>query len=320
MASGGEGDLPLTRHRPTGELRVVKIYRGDRRRDAEALSILAKADPAHVVVIHDSGQHGGRWWEAMDYCEHGSLSELIACEGLKLSPPLGSRRKLLPGRCRVLTEGVAMSFLRRSQPPKEPDAVYAQIEIMRDETAANERDNRGLQNRPRYTKARDTLIGMGAEAVPTLIEALQQSLDANEEKHQLPADIVNLLGKIGDPRAIEPLSSLLHGSMPTFAAVALGTIGSPDAKAVLLGALETEELREYAAKGLAFTRSGDPEIVTALLRATDDTRYWVAGAAIHALAELRATAATEKLTLLAENADEDRVRAAARSALAQLGA
>jgi serine/threonine protein kinase len=84
MASGGEGDLLLTRYRPSEELRVVKIYRGDRRRDAEALSLLKEADPAHVVVIYDSGQHGGRWWEAMEYCEHGSLVELIASEGPKL--------------------------------------------------------------------------------------------------------------------------------------------------------------------------------------------------------------------------------------------
>ena len=86
MASGGEGDLLLVRHRASGELRVVKIYRGDRRRDERALELLSKADPAHAVVIYDSGQHGGRWWEVMEYCEHGSLTDLIAREGPKLSP------------------------------------------------------------------------------------------------------------------------------------------------------------------------------------------------------------------------------------------
>lgn len=86
MASGGEGDLLLTRYRPTGELRVVKIYRLDRRRDERALELLSKADPAHVVEIHDSGQYGGRWWEVMEYCEHGSLLNLIAEEGPAFSP------------------------------------------------------------------------------------------------------------------------------------------------------------------------------------------------------------------------------------------
>jgi serine/threonine protein kinase len=85
MASGGEGDLLLARHRPSGELRVVKIYRVDRRRDERALDLLSKADPAHVVAIHESGQHGGRWWEVMEYCEHGSLVDLIADEGPALS-------------------------------------------------------------------------------------------------------------------------------------------------------------------------------------------------------------------------------------------
>lgn len=85
MASGGEGDLLLARHRPSGEKRVVKIYRGDRRRDERALEILSAADPAHVVVIHESGQYGGRSWEVMEYCEHGSLVDLIAREGPRLS-------------------------------------------------------------------------------------------------------------------------------------------------------------------------------------------------------------------------------------------
>ncbi len=85
MASGGEGDLLLTHHRPTGETRVVKIYRGERGRDERALELLSEADRDHVVVIHDSGQHGGRWWEVMEYCEHGSLVDLIAREGPGLS-------------------------------------------------------------------------------------------------------------------------------------------------------------------------------------------------------------------------------------------
>ena len=85
MASGGEGDLLLARHHPSGELRVVKIYRVDRRRDERALELLSEADPAHVVHIHDSGQHGGRWWEVMEYCEHGSLADMIARQGPKFS-------------------------------------------------------------------------------------------------------------------------------------------------------------------------------------------------------------------------------------------
>lgn len=85
MASGGEGDLLLVRHKPSDELRVVKIYRSNRQRDERALELLSKADRDHVVVIHESGQHSGRWWEVMEYCQHGSLVDLMSREGPQLS-------------------------------------------------------------------------------------------------------------------------------------------------------------------------------------------------------------------------------------------
>ncbi|OJU80555.1 MAG: hypothetical protein BGO11_07490 [Solirubrobacterales bacterium 70-9] len=85
LAAGGEGDLLLTRHGPTGEQRVVKIYRVDRRRDQRAIEVLAEADPEHVVKIYEFGEYGGRSWEVMEYCELGSLADLFVREGPKLS-------------------------------------------------------------------------------------------------------------------------------------------------------------------------------------------------------------------------------------------
>jgi serine/threonine protein kinase len=85
MASGGEGDLLLVRHRESGELRVVKIYRGERRRDEEALKILSSALKEHVVKVYESDRTDGRYWEVMEYCEQGSLADLIANEGPRFS-------------------------------------------------------------------------------------------------------------------------------------------------------------------------------------------------------------------------------------------
>ncbi len=86
MGSGGEADLLLARHRESGGQRVVKIYRGDRHRDETALEILSNADRDHVVAIEDSGQFRNRWWEVMEYCEEGSLADLIAREGPHIPP------------------------------------------------------------------------------------------------------------------------------------------------------------------------------------------------------------------------------------------
>jgi serine/threonine protein kinase len=85
LAQGGEGDLLLTRHLPTDEERVVKIYRGQRRRDERAHELLRSADHAHVVVIHEWGESGGRFWEVMEYCRYGSLADLAGREGPALS-------------------------------------------------------------------------------------------------------------------------------------------------------------------------------------------------------------------------------------------
>ena len=42
------------------------------------------ADPAHVVRLEAWGQDAGRWWELMEYVEHGSLRALLEREGPKL--------------------------------------------------------------------------------------------------------------------------------------------------------------------------------------------------------------------------------------------
>ncbi len=85
MASGGEGDLLLVRHRESGERRVVKIYRGERRRDEQALEVLSGALEQHVVKVYKSGRTDGRSWEVMEYCEQGSLADLIEGEGPRFS-------------------------------------------------------------------------------------------------------------------------------------------------------------------------------------------------------------------------------------------
>ena len=89
-ARGGEADLHIVEpRRPTADAagparRVAKIYRQGIMPKEEVVRRVREADPAHVVRIEDYGQDAGRWWELMEYAQHGSLRRLFEREGSKL--------------------------------------------------------------------------------------------------------------------------------------------------------------------------------------------------------------------------------------------
>ncbi len=86
LPRGGEGYLLLVRGRED-ELRVVKISFGTRRRDERVLELLSAegVDVSHVVRIFEWDPNAALPWEVMEYCEPGSLADLLAREGGALS-------------------------------------------------------------------------------------------------------------------------------------------------------------------------------------------------------------------------------------------
>ena len=97
-ARGGEADLYVVESRgaafqaggstrsPTRQ--VAKVYRQGIAPKEGVFTRVRAADPAHVVRLEAYGQDAGRWWELMEYVEHGSLRVLLEREGPKLPDDL----------------------------------------------------------------------------------------------------------------------------------------------------------------------------------------------------------------------------------------
>jgi HEAT repeat protein len=127
-------------------------------------------------------------------------------------------------------------------------------------------------------------VELKGEAVPILIEVLG--------KRDLDAEAANRLGKIGDPRAIEPLCAMvadrkLRLSHPS-AIKALAQFRDPRATDALIGALSSDYSLARVCAAEALAEMGDPKAVeplaAALERADDlDSRNRI-GQAVEKLA------------------------------------
>ncbi len=135
-------------------------------------------------------------------------------------------------------------------------------------------------------RLKESILDLEAEAVPALLVALES---AKPLTRALASD---LLGQIGDWRAVNPLIKKLHDAEPdvrTQAAGALGGTGDSRAVKPLIKSLEDEAwpVRARAAKSLASI--GNPAAVYPISRLLSDPQWWVrynAGFALPAFSEL----------------------------------
>jgi HEAT repeat protein len=121
--------------------------------------------------------------------------------------------------------------------------------------------------------ATGALVKIGAPAVEPLIAAFK---DQDVRKY-----VARALGRIGDPRAAEPLSAGLkdqNGDVRTAAAEALGHIGAP-AVEPLMAAFKYQGVRRYATEALAHIGAPAVEPLMLALRDEDpDVRKYAAKA------------------------------------------
>jgi HEAT repeat protein len=104
--------------------------------------------------------------------------------------------------------------------------------------------------------------------VETLIAALAAR---NAEAWLLRADVVRVLGKLGDRRAVASVVDELgndHAAVRDAAAEALGALGEPESVAPLAQALHDEARRVRRSAGRSLARLGTPQAVAALRSAT----------------------------------------------------
>jgi HEAT repeat protein len=127
----------------------------------------------------------------------------------------------------------------------------------------------------------DTLCAIGNPALEPLIAALR---DETSGIRELSAEA---LGKMGDPRAFEPLVvGLADGELRTAAVSALGVLGDPRAVGPLVTLLGDDDrwVRNAVAKALG--KIGDPRGVEPLVAALGDRDKYVRGAAAEALNQM----------------------------------
>lgn len=166
--------------------------------------------------------------------------------------------------------------------------------------------------------ARQALILQGRDAVEPLVAALPTA------GMKLAWEIINLLARFRDPRAVRPVGDYLfaeNGALRVAAAQTLGMIGHRSATALLLHALD-ENQQSGATIWIvqALGRIGDPRATEPLLRLMQDTdspavRY-TAIEAVGLIGDQRAVGVVE---MYLDDASHH-VRARAEVALARLRA
>jgi HEAT repeat protein len=212
---------------------------------------------------------------------------------------------------------------KRNRTPADPVAkTNAQLAILRSEHKQNEIDELGLMNRPKYLKAKSTLIALGTSAVPSLLLFIEGAPRSPEIggglDYWVANDAIDILGDIGDPESIPALRALMgvgFVSPPIALAVMSRGAGIP----ALVDALKDPDrmVRSSAAKGLGAARTGISGIVPSLSAALGDESPHVRHAAALALANLgsQASFALPALQKVASGDPEDWVRKMASRAI-----
>jgi HEAT repeat protein len=171
------------------------------------------------------------------------------------------------------------------------------------------------QHRSVAQEATNALLKIGRPAVLPLCASLP-TLPARE---QIP--VVQILGQIGDPRAIDPISHLLGGNrlkLRQASVQALGQIGDARAIPHLLTILDKdiELMRGQAAEALG--QIGDPAAVEALIACLQDDGGGVRARAAAALAQIGDARAMEPLALALADEELPTVQEAIDTAIRRL--
>lgn len=111
----------------------------------------------------------------------------------------------------------------------------------------------------------------------------------NDSDPHLRRGIVEILGKIGDLRAVDPLMEALHDpdiGVQCSAANSLGKLGDSRAVDVIISKLESEDESVRHAVAEALGNIGDPRAIEALRKMRDDPSTWVRDTVIISLKKL----------------------------------
>lgn len=215
-----------------------------------------------------------------------------------------------------------MIFGRRSKDPAERSAEL--LSDLRRQHEENRVRDIGLMNMPKHGRTLDELKGLGTGAVPTLLEALSSPRPDPETpegyvQDGIVNDVAEVLGAIGDPRAIEPLVASMAAVGHNYIAGASQALAEfPDGINALVDGLDDpdEAIRANSIQGLAFATDDRHGVVEAITRTLRDESAWVRRDAAQAalIVEIADPALVAELGRLMREDPDDKVRRMAENA------
>jgi HEAT repeat protein len=165
--------------------------------------------------------------------------------------------------------------------PADGAASQAGVELLAPDDPLNALIQKFHGDYPAQKAASDKLIALGGKAVPCLIQLCSDASD------DMRWHAVDLLGAIGDPRALEPLvKCVLEDQNVHVRWRSIWAIGSMDTAAVsekLLAALKSEDSRIQWNAAVALATMGRGEAVPVLTRGLSDPSEWKQWEAVNGL-------------------------------------
>lgn len=164
----------------------------------------------------------------------------------------------------------------RRDPVKRTERL---IDVLRQQHEINDARDIGLINMPKHKATMDQLARMGSDAVPVLLQTLTAPRhDSKTAQGQLDTGIANdvaeVLGSIGDPRAVGPLMEARKQHI-IGAGHALGEFRE-GAEALIAGLDDSDDhVRVICLEGLAFASIDRPRKLDAVKRGIRDPSAWV---------------------------------------------
>ncbi|WP_077732709.1 serine/threonine-protein kinase [Methylocaldum sp. 14B] len=105
LIRGVEAELILAKAKSDGKFVVLKFYWKSLRPESGVLERIRTVGWEHVVALREHGEADGRYYEVLDYSEHGTLRDLLA-----------GRRPLSPEMCREIVRQTAAALARFHAP------------------------------------------------------------------------------------------------------------------------------------------------------------------------------------------------------------
>ncbi|MGH9128248.1 MAG: HEAT repeat domain-containing protein [Acidimicrobiales bacterium] len=216
--------------------------------------------------------------------------------------------------------------------PKDPaQQVEYALAVLRQQTTENERTDVGTDNMPKFQRAKRDLIRAGRDVVLALVDALHElevaQAAVDEEHYDDPVEtveryisgvIIQVLGEIGDPRAVAPLFDAIRSKSLFGSEIALAKI-DPEGVSALLAGLDDEDsyVRSRCATGLGFAKTDPGRAAKGIVKALNDVEAYNRERAVYAARNLHSRD-PELLEALRHHAiadDNERIREKAESAL-----